>query len=520
MSNKSNPFARNSVATSTPETVSSRRSMLKFSALASAMAGAPALLGACASMGGASGPVAGGAGASGGMSPSSGIMAAGWDDYPAILARIKAPTFPARDFTITQYGAVAGGTADASEAIAKAIAACSAAGGGRVVVPAGIFLTGPITLKSNVNLHVSEGATLRFHTDPAKYPLVFTRWEGIECMNYSPLIYAFEQENIAVTGKGTLDGQAGKDNWWAWKATYFDKTPGLVDRQREDARALIAMGEKGVPVAQRVFGQGHLLRPNFVQPYRCRNVLIEDVTIVRSPMWELHPALSTNVTVRGVTISSHGPNNDGCDPESCRDVLIENCVFDTGDDCIAIKSGKNNDGRRVNVASENIVVRNCRMKDGHGGVVLGSECSGHIRNIFVENCDMDSPNLERVLRFKDNAVRGGILENIFARNIRVGTVSEAIMTIDLLYEEGAKGDYKPIVRNIQVDKVTANATPRVMYVVAFPGAEIDGIKFTNCVFKGVESTEVLATSGSVEFRNTVIEPKNKPQSLSTRVGAV
>jgi len=220
MSNKSNPLARNAVAPSTPETVSSRRKMLKFSALASAMAGAPALLGACASMGGASGPVTGSAGASGGMSPSSGVMAAGWDDYPSILARIQAPTFPARDFTITQYGAVAGGTADASEAIAKAIAACNAAGGGRVVVPAGIFLTGPITLKSNVNLHVSEGATLRFHTDPAKYPTVFTRWEGIECMNYSPLIYAFEQENIAVTGKGTLDGQGSAEHWWSWKGPW------------------------------------------------------------------------------------------------------------------------------------------------------------------------------------------------------------------------------------------------------------------------------------------------------------
>jgi len=386
------------------------------------------------------------------------------------------------------------------------------------VVPAGEFLTGAILLKSNVNLHLAEGATLKFSTDPAKYPLVFTRWEGIECMNYSPLIYALEQENIAVTGKGTPDGQAARENWWDWKLSHW-KVPG-EDKQRPDARTLIAMGEKGVPVEQRVFGAGHKLRPNFFQPYRCRNILVEDVTIVRSPMWELHPVLSTNITVRGVKINSHGPNNDGCDPESCRDVLIENCVFDVGDDCIAIKSGKNNDGRRVNVPSENLIVRGCVMKDGHGGVVLGSECSGNIRNVFVEDCTMDSPHLDRALRFKDNAVRGGILENVFARNVKVGRVGEAILTIDLLYEEGARGNYKPIVRNIQIENMTSSASPRVMYVVSFPGAIIDGIKFSNCVFKGVESTEVLSTSGTVEFRNVVIEPRVKPASLSTRQGAM
>src|SRR5213594_542198 len=156
---------------------------------------------------------------------------------------------------------------------------------------------------------------------------------------------------------------------------------------------LFDMGEKGVPVEQRVMGEGSFLRPNFIQPYRCRNVLIEGVTIQNSPMWEIHPVLCSNIIVRGVKISSHGSNNDGCDPESCQDVLIEDCVFDTGDDCIAIKSGRNNDGRRVNVPSENIIIRNSTMKDGHGGVVMGSECSGGIRNVFIENCHMDSPNL-------------------------------------------------------------------------------------------------------------------------------
>jgi unsaturated rhamnogalacturonyl hydrolase len=353
-----------------------------------------------------------------------------------------------------------------------------------------------------------EGAVLKFSTDPAQYPNVFTRWEGIECMNHSPLIYAFEQENIALTGKGILDGQASALNWWAWKTT-----------QVPAQKALIAMGEQGTPVAQRIFGQGHYLRPNFVQFYRCRDILIEDIHIRNSPMWELHPVLSRNITVRGVTIDSHGPNNDGCDPESCHDILIDNCEFNTGDDCIAIKSGKNNDGRRVNVATENIVVRNSRFKDGHGGVVLGSECSGHIRNVFVENCDMDSPHLDRALRFKDNAERGGILENVFMRNVTVGRVGESVLTIDMLYEEGAKGSHPAVVRNVQISNVSSIASPRVMYIVAYPGAVIDRIKFVDCTFRGVESAEVIATSGSIEFHNVTIEPRIKPRSKSTR-GAI
>ena len=168
-------------------------------------------------------------------------------------------------------------------------------------------------------------------------------------------------------------------------------------------------------------------------------MLIEGVTIVNSPMWEIHPVLCQNVTVRDVSIGSHGPNNDGCDPESCRDVLIEGCMFDTGDDCIAIKSGRNDDGRRVNVPSENVIIRNCTMKDGHGGVVIGSEISGGVRNVFAEHCRMDSPHLDRALRLKNNAVRGGVVEDIYMRDVTVGQVAEAVLTIDFFYEEGDSG---------------------------------------------------------------------------------
>ena len=238
----------------------------------------------------------------------------GWETMPAILARIKAPKFPVRDFNITDYGARPGAGSDNTEALRKAIEACHAAGGGRVVVPAGVFQTGAIHLRSNVNLYVAEGATLKFSSEPEKYlPVVYTRFEGTECLNYSPLIYAFQQENIAVTGRGVLDGSASNENWWKWAR----RGPGGADPPaRADITRLREMAERGVPVKERVFGAGHYLRNSFIQPFRSRNILIEGVRIINSPMWEVHPVLSTNVTVRGVTIDSHGPNNDGCDPES------------------------------------------------------------------------------------------------------------------------------------------------------------------------------------------------------------
>jgi unsaturated rhamnogalacturonyl hydrolase len=439
--------------------------------------------------------------------------ARGWEDLEAVLARIKPPVFPDKDFPITDFGAKR--DTDCTTAIRSAIEACHKDGGGRVLVPEGRWLTGAIKLLSNVNLQVIEGATLEWTFNLDDYPLVFTRFEGMECMNFSPLIYAFGQENIAITGKGTLDGGATNETWWGWNP----KDPELRKKgpslQKKDRDALGGMMEKSVPPEQRVFGKGHHLRPNFIQPYQCRNILIEGVTILRSPMWEIHLVLSQNITVRGVTINSHGPNNDGCDPESCRDVLIENTVFDTGDDCIAIKSGRNEDGRRIHVPSENIVIRHCTMKDGHGGVVLGSECSGHIRNVWVEDCVMDSPNLDRALRFKNNADRGGILENVFMRRVRIGQVAEAALTIDLLYEEGPEGGFQAIVRNVEMSEITSAASPRVMFIRGYDGAIIDNIRIIDSKFDGVTHTEVLEHAGDIRMRNVDIVPASGLKTRNT-----
>ena len=252
--------------------------------------------------------------------------------------------------------------------------------------------------------------------------------------------------------------------------------------------------------------------PNFIQFYRCKNVLIEGVTIINSPMWEIHPVLSTNVIVRGVAIHSLGTNNDGCDPESCRDVLIEDCVFETGDDCIAIKSGRNNDGRRVGVPTENVIVRRCVMKDGHGGVTIGSEISGDCRNVFVDDCTMDSPNLERAFRFKSNAVRGGVIENIAIRNVQIGRVARAALSVEFDYEEGANGPFKPVLRDVLISNVTSESSGRVMSVTAFPGAIIEGIRLRYCVFGGVEAADVLTYAGRSRCKMSPLYQRRRRRS--------
>jgi polygalacturonase len=414
-----------------------------------------------------------------------------WSRLPQILGRIKPPKFPAREFEITKFGAVGDNRFDCTTAFEKAIAACAHAGGGTVLVPKGEFLTGAIRLKSNVNLHVAEGATIRFSRDPSKYPVVLTRFEGVELMNYSPFIYALEQENVAITGKGTIDGNADSEHWWPWKGrSNFGWSAGQPN-QDNDRNHLFEMAEKRIPVEQRVFGPGHYLRPNFIQPYRCKNVLMEGITVVDSPMWEVHPVLCRNVIVRGLTINSSGPNNDGCDPESCADVLIENVFFNTGDDCIAIKSGRNEDGRRMNVPSENIIVRDCHMKDGHGGVTVGSEISGGVHDVFAENCKMDSPHLDSALKIKNNAMRGGLIERIYARNIEVGQVSTAGVSIDFNYEEGASGKFTPVVRDVEVSNLTMQKAKYALYLRGFSDAPITGVRLSDCDFEGVEKKSIV-----------------------------
>jgi polygalacturonase len=436
----------------------------------------------------------------------------GWERVPSILARIKPPTISRREFPVTRYGAKADGATDCTDAFRRAIAACADAGGGRVVVSGGAFITGPIHLRSRVNLEVQEGATIRFSTDPKAYEqYVLTRFEGVELMGLSPLIYASNATDVAITGRGTLDGQSSRSVWWPWKGqTAHGWTRGTPHQGPARAR-LFDMAERNVPVASRRFGVDSYLRPPFIQPYGCTNVLIEDVTIRNSPMWEINPVLCRNVIVRGVRIETHGPNNDGCDPESCRDVLIERCHFDTGDDCIAIKSGRNADGRRVDVPTENVVVRDCEMRDGHGGVTIGSEISGHVRHVYVERCRMDSPQLDRALRLKNNAMRGGTLEHIYMRDVEVGQLADAVLQVDFLYEEGANGNFPPVVRDVELLRVTSKKSKHVLYLRGYEQGTIADVRVIDCTFDGVERPDVVEHVTGLVRRNVTVNGAKMPR---------
>ena len=430
------------------------------------------------------------------------IMAAGWDtDYQKIERSIRQVQIPDKSFAITKYGASLSATpAKNQTAINKAIDACSKAGGGKVIIPEGTWNTGALRLKSHVNLVLEKGATLLFAFDTSLYPTVLTRWEGIDCWNYSPCIYAYGETDVAITGEGTIDGNGGNDTWWKMCGKdRFGWTPELQEHQKETRLQLLRYSEDGVDVSERQFGKGKGLRPQLINLYKCDGILIEGVTLLRSPFWVIHPLLSNDVTVRGVKIWNEGPNGDGCDPESCDRVLIEKCVFHTGDDCIAIKSGRNVDGRKWNIPSQNIIVRDCVMEDGHGGVVIGSEISGGCKNVFVENCKMDSPNLDRVLRIKTNSCRGGIIEHIFMRKVEVGQCREAVMRINLNYEpnENCCRGFNPTVRHVYMEDVTCQKSRYGLLLNGLDDVDnIYDINVKNCSFSGVQDEGLRRTGKS------------------------
>ncbi len=442
----------------------------------------------------------------------------GWDEakYRQIEQSIKQPQIIGKDYDITKFGAKPDASAAANQkAIQKAIDRCSKKGGGRVIVPAGqTFLTAAIELKSGVNLHVEQGAVLQFVFQPELYPIVETSWEGLECFNLSPCVYAFKAADIAVTGKGTIDGGGSADTWWPWcGAAKFGWKEGMVSQKTEARPRLLKNGEDGIPMyneqgqrsPERVFGPNDGLRPQLVSFNKCERILLEDVTLLRSPFWVIHPLHSTDVTVRRVKMINDGPNGDGCDPECCDRVLIEDCFFNTGDDCIAIKSGRNRDGRERNMPSKNIIIRNCEMKNGHGGVVVGSEISGGCQNVYAHDCVMDSPNLDRVLRIKTNSCRGGIIENINIRDIKVGQCGEAVVKVNLDYEhnEVCCRGFNPTVRNINVENVTCQKSKYGVLVIALDTVcNVYDVNLKNCRFDGVQQgNKITGLTRDIRYDN-------------------
>lgn len=438
-----------------------------------------------------------------------------WKEADRIVQQVRRPSIPPREYSILDHGAVADGITDCTEAFRAAVRACLREGGGRVVVPAGVFRTGPIHLGSRVELHLTDNAVIRFDPDPSRYlPPVFTRWEGVECMNYSPLIFAFEAHDVAVTGRGILDGGGSDTTWWPWKGKKeFGWRDGMPSQDTARSR-LLRMGEENLPVQDRVFGDGHYLRPAFIQTYRCRSVRIAGVTIINAPMWVIHPVLCDGVTVEDVTVRSHGPNNDGCNPESSRNVLIRGCLFDTGDDCIAIKSGRNNDGRRLNVPSENIVIQDCLFRDGHGGVTIGSEISGGARRVFARRCSVESPVLYNALRIKTNAVRGGTIEDVYLRDFTVRLVGRAAIDVDLFYEEGRNGTFLPVIRRISVEAMHVASCATAFNLVGYEEAPLRDIRLRRCTFDGAASGYTLRHVRGFSAERTAVN--GKPLTVPAR----
>ncbi|OLB79948.1 MAG: hypothetical protein AUI14_08520 [Actinobacteria bacterium 13_2_20CM_2_71_6] len=424
-----------------------------------------------------------------------------WDQVPGILSRIVPPTFPDATFDVTAYGAKGDGTTDNTAAFAKAIKACSDAGGGHVVVPAGSFLTGAITLLSNVDLHVT--GTVKFSTDPKKYPLVFTRWQGIECMNFSAFIYARKQTNVAITGTGTLDGQGPSGPWF-----------GYDPKRQPDWNKLQQQAVDGVDPTKRVYGLGHFLKPNFIQLYECTNVLIDGVHLKNSAMWNLHPVLSKNVTIRNVSVFSRGGMVDGCDPESCTDVHITGCSFDTGDDGVVVKSGRDTDGRRVGVPSQNIVIENNKFLGRWGAITIGSEMSGGVQNVFAQNNTIakgSSYTSFYAVYIKCNNRRGGVVDGIHVRNLTGGPESKGGFFVDMNYSLTGPGFgpiVHPVVRNIDVDGLVLNGAPYAIKLSGDSASHIKNVTVTNSTFTNMASSTIsVKNADNVTFTNVKVNGK-------------
>jgi polygalacturonase len=425
-----------------------------------------------------------------------------WDQVPVILARIIPPTFPSRNFDVMSYGAKGDGTTDDSAAFTKAIAACHTAGGGHVVVPAGrTFRTGAITLLSHVDLHVL--GTIKFSTDPKKYPLVFTRWQGIECMNFSPFIYAFNRTNVAVTGTGTLDGQGPSGPWPAW----------AHDRS-DDWNKLQQQAVDGVDPHKRIFGLGHHLAPSFIQFYRCTNVLIEGVHMKNSAMWNIHPVLSKNVTIRNVNVFSRGATVDGCDPEACTDVHVTGCTFDTGDDGVVIKSGRDIDGRRVGVPSSSIVIENNHFLGRWGAITVGSEMSGGVNHVYAQNNTIrkgSSYTSFYAVYIKTNKRRGGTIDNIHVRNLTGGPEAKGGFFIDMNYSltgPGVGQIVHPRVQNITIDGLVIDGAPYAIKLSGDSVHPIDHVTVSNSTFTHMASTAISVTNAQhVTFTNVKVNGK-------------
>jgi polygalacturonase len=464
-------------------------------------------------------------------------------DFPFVVPDIKEPKFPKKTFRITDFGAVGDGHIKNTEAFAKAIQACADAGGGRVIVPAGLWLTGPIVFKSNINLHLEEGAIILFSPEFEDYPLIKTTWEGLPQVRCTSPLYAENVENIAITGSGIIDGSGQ-----AWRPVKKYK---LTEIQWEKLLASGGVVEKdggiwwpsegamnGVTIVEELNRRGdakieeyaaakQFLRPVLVGLRNCKNVLLDGPTFQNSPGWNLHPMLCENVIIRNVNVRNpwYSQNGDGLDIESCRNVIVEKCKFDVGDDGICMKSGKNEYGRKRGKPTENVAIWDCVVYHGHGGFVIGSEMSGGVRNVYVKNCSFLGTDVG--IRFKTTRGRGGVVENIYIQDIRMKDIPEDAVLFTMYYgdrvsipmDDETDSDYEknvppvseetPRIQNIYMKNIICDGARRAVYMQGLPEMAIRNINLEDAVISAKNGVTCIEAD-NIKFKNVKITPAVSP----------
>lgn len=428
----------------------------------------------------------------------------------AATAGVKAQQF----YNVLNYGAKNDSSKLATAAISAAINAASKKGGGTVFFPAGKYLTGPIHLKSNITIFIDAGAELHFSDNFDHYlPFVESRFEGVDVQNFSPLFYAYNAENIAIIGRGLINGNGKK--WWDFAEGW------TVEKPKSKWAKLFDSANKNTIWPDNL-GQIHkgFLRPPFIQTMYCKNVLIEGITIINSPFWTVNPEFCDNVTIHAITINNPpSPNTDGINPESCSNVRISNCYISVGDDCITIKSGKDRPGRMKARPAENYTITNCVMLRGHGGVVIGSEMSGGVKKITISNCIFDGT--DRGIRLKTARGRGGVVEDIRVDNIVMKNIKQQAIVLDMQYAKTAPepvSERTPQFRNIHISNVTAQ-TKQSIFINGLAEMPVEDITFNDIRFDA-ETGAVIKEAKNIEFHNVRITTKTGSSLVAENVSGL
>ena len=458
-----------------------------------------------------------------------------YSELPFQMNKVQLPVFPDYSRSITEFGAVADGITLNTEAFDKAIKAVAEKGGGKVIVPAGLWLTGPIVLQSNINLYLEENALVLFTADHTQYPIVKTSFEGLETRRCQSPISALNAENVAITGKGVMDGNGDtwrpvkKDKMTANQWKKLVASGGVLDESGRiwypsegSIKGAMACKNFNVPEGINTDEEWNSirdwLRPVLLSFIKCKKVLLEGVTFKNSPSWCLHPLSCEDITINNISVSNpwYSQNGDALDLESCNRALIQNSSFDAGDDGICIKSGKDEDGRRRGEPCQNVIIRNNVVLHGHGGFVVGSEMSGGVKNIYVDNCTFLGTDVG--LRFKSTRGRGGVVENIFIDNINMIDIPNDALTMDLYY---AVNDFPetpipdvneetPVFRNIYISNVLCRGAGRAVYFNGLPEMPLKNIFIKNMTVTNAKKGIVINQASQVNMENIKVEDPEAP----------